>query len=195
MNTRPQGPNTNDRIEVEVFPTGSTTARAPDGSEDAGVDDQTRRGGALMRDGYDHVRDIQARPGHRLGTPIEPAPSGRRGGPADIVRPVLVNPILATEFAISGELFTDAVPHLDIERWDDDGRRFLVWAATVHREHRHCVPATLHLLASPSMVVTVLELVPSRQVRWGCDRFVHDGIAAMEVLARRLEQCSSTAAA
>jgi hypothetical protein len=37
------------------------------------------------------------------------------------------------------------------------------------------------------MVVTVLELVPQRRVRWHRRRFIRDGIAALDALAARLE--------
>ncbi len=45
---------------------------------------------------------------------------------------------------------------------------------------------SLHLLAAPSMVVTVLELVPRRRLRWQRNGFVQDGIAVIDQLATRL---------
>lgn len=193
---------THEPPEFEVFPTGTTTARAPgDAGEDAldmwlGMSDRLRRGSAVVRDGYEHARDFQARPGHRPGGAVEMT-SGRDGGGTDVVRPVLVDPMTACRLAVTGSLFAEPIEHLDIEHHDHDPdeARYLVWAANLTSDHGRPVPATLHLLASPSMVVTVLELIPRRRLRWGRERFVRDGVAAVEVLARRLEDVQARRAA
>ena len=183
-------------VELDVFATGATIAHAPDAivartTIDDATDttgDRLRRSGELVRNGLEHVREFQARPGHRPGPPRVPvgSASSRRGGDTDIVRPVLVPPSFAGEFAIGGELFAEPVPYLSIcHRDDGNEQRFLMWDAeldsggTVRR-------VTLHLLASPSMVVTVLELVPCKRLRHGRERFVADGVAAVDVVARRI---------
>lgn len=86
---------------------------------------------------------------------------------------------------LSGEVFADPVPHLVIDAEHVDAR-FLVWRVTVVGDHVRPVPATLHLLGSPSMVVTVLELVPGRRLRWGHERFVRYGVEALDELAHRI---------
>jgi hypothetical protein len=186
--------------EFEVFPTGTTIARAPDDIDEAfefGARERLRRGSAAVRDGYEHARDFHARPGHRPGGTTAPVTSGRDGGDTDIVRPVLVDPLIACQLAVSGQLFAEPIDHLDIEHHsqDPDEARYLVWRASLTSDHGRPVPATLHLLASPSMVVTVLELVPRRRLRWNRDRFVRDGVAAIEVLAHRLERAQPRRAA
>jgi hypothetical protein len=190
--------------ELEVFSTGTTVAclpdRPPTGPEhpaaaerdDApSLGDRLRHGGEVVLEGLEHARGFHARPGHRPGTPpltIGTA-SARAGGDSDIVRPVLVSPTLACELATSGTLFADPIPHLAIARGDDDVRRFLVWDGLLDSGGRQR-GVTFHLLASPSMVVTVLELVPRRRLRRHRDQFIADGVAAVETIARRLEQAA-----
>ncbi len=54
--------------------------------------------------------------------------------------------------------------------------------------HLRSVPATLHLRATPSMVLSVLELVPRRRLRWRRDAFVAAGVEAVEALAHEFER-------
>jgi len=184
------------RDELDVFATGATIAHAPEAivvratvdGEIGTAGDRLRRSGELVRSGLEHAKDFQARPGHRPG--VSRAPVGtasyRRGGDTDIVRPVLVPPAFASEFAIAGELFAEPVPNLSIHHHDDgDEERFLMWDAQLDSGGARR-RVTLHLLASPSMVVTVLELVPCKRLRHGRERFVADGVAAVDVVARRL---------
>lgn len=113
----------------------------------------------------------------------------RSGAKHDIVRPLLVAPGAASRIALSGDVFALPVPHLviDVDHVDD---RLLVWAVAVVGVHVRPVPATLHLLGSPSMVVTVLELVPARRLRWGHARFVRYGVEAIDELAHRIERAA-----
>lgn len=166
--------------ELDVFATGDTTVIAPwDDPASHALADAVRRGTAA-------VFDLHARPGYRPGVPIATS-SGRRGGDADIVRPVLVDPRLAASIAGSGALFDEPVDGLDIDRARaDTSRRYLVWTGRLTGEHVAGVPIALHLLASPSMVVTVVEMVPQRRLRWNRRGFVLDGVAAIEVVAARL---------
>lgn len=171
----------------EVFPTGATVLRVRDPAADDGTSlaDHLHRSGELVRAGYDHARNFHARPGPRPG--VVPATSGRVGGDADIVRPVLVDPATASHLAISGTLFAAPIAALTIDEHDGDPDRYLVWNAHLSTDRGRPIPATLHLLGSPSMVVTVLELVPRRRLRWRLDGFVRVGVAAIEELAHRLE--------
>ena len=141
--------------------------------------------GSITRWGF------HARPGHRPGTPPQTigTASARAGGDSDIVRPVLVSPTFACELATSGALFADPIPHLAITKGNDDARRFLMWDGQLDSGGRRR-GVTFHLLASPSMVVTVLELVPRRRLRRHRDQFIADGVAAVETIARRLEQAA-----
>ena len=146
-----------------------------------------------MRDGIEHARDFQARPGRRPGAApvLAGTTSSRAGGDTDIVRPVLVSPRFASEFAITGRLFAEPVPYLSISPCADAEQRFLIWDGVLDcAGRRHSV--TFHLLASPSNVVTVLELVPCRRLRRQRQRFIDDGVAAVEVIARRLQHAART---
>ena len=174
---------------IEIFATGTTSiATGTDEFVPHDVGELVRRGGASLHDGYDRLRELQARPGHRPGVSTSGLRSARRGE-SDVVRPVAVNPGTASAAAVSGVLFDGTIPHLRVEHDDRDGAgaELLVWQSTVTHGRRRGVPATLHLLASPSMVVTVLELVPQRRVRWNRRRFIRDGIVALDALAARLE--------
>jgi len=179
-----------DADSFEVFPTGATVVRALDARpDDVVVGETLRRTGRAVRDGYDHAREFRARPGHRPG-PTVGQPGAREGGDADIVRPVLIDPLKACRLAVSGELFASPIDHLRIEG-HVGAAEYLVWDARITTDHGRGVPATLHLLASPSMVVTVLELIPRRRLRRTRGRFVRDGVAAIEELARRLQQSAA----
>lgn len=114
--------------------------------------------------------------------------SARTGTGDDVVRPVHVDPIAACELAVSGRLFAEPIPHLLVADDHEVAARYLLWNAELVSGRRRPMPAALHLLASPSMVVTVLELVPRRRIRWRRKRFVRDGIEAVEVIAHRLQR-------
>jgi hypothetical protein len=149
--------------------------------------------GELVRDGIEHARDFQARPGPRPGAApvLAGTTSSRAGGDTDIVRPVLVSPRFASEFAITGRLFAEPVPHLSVSPGADAEQRLLIWDGLLDcAGRRHSV--TFHLLASPSNVVTVLELVPCRRLRRQRQRFIDEGVAAVEVIARRLQYAART---
>lgn len=174
---------------IEVFPTGPTLSRAPSPaaptdeptSDDRPVDEQPS-------DGPHGHRSYHARPGHRPGT-TPGTTSARAGGGSDIVRPLLVAPATASRIVLSGEVFVLPVPHLRIDT-DHADARFLVWTATIVGDQLRPIPATLHLLGSPSMVVSVLELVPARRLRWGRERFVRYGVEAVDELAHRIEHAA-----
>jgi hypothetical protein len=102
---------------------------------------------------------------------------------------LLVPPGTASRIVLAGEVFEMPLPHLRIEN-DRFDARFLVWAVAIVGERERPVPATLHLHGSPSMVVTVLELVPSRRLRWGRERFLRYGIEAIDALAHRIERAA-----
>lgn len=114
--------------------------------------------------------------------------SARTGTHDDVVRPVHVDPIAACELAVSGRLFAEPIPHLVVAGDHEVAAKYLLWDAELVCGRRKPLPAALHLLASPSMVVTVLELVPRRPIRWRRRRFLRDGIQAVETLATRLER-------
>lgn len=167
-----------DDHEIDVFATGTTLLLAPgDPDGHSPVADLVRRA----------AHDYHARPGHRPGVPIATT-SGRRSGDCDVVRPVLVDPRRASAVAADGRLFDDEIDGLEFvasahERADRD---VLVWAARLSGAHVRSIPVSLHLLASPSMVVTIIELVPQRRLRWNRTGFLADGVAVVERIARRL---------
>ena len=166
--------------ELDVFATGDTSVVASQlPSRPSAIGDVVRRSSAA-------VRDLHARPGHRPGTPIATT-SGRRTGPADIIRPVHLDPRRAAAFALE-DLFRDPIAGLTLDnRTADTQRRYLVWTGRLSSVRFRPVRVAIHLLASPSMAVTVLELVPQDSVRWSQRAFVHAGIDVMEHLADRLD--------
>ena len=170
-----------DRIEIEVFVVEDDAAT--DHANHPTVADHVRRGYELVRD---HARDVHAAPGYRVGA--VPAISGtRRGGSCDIVRSLRVDPWTAS--AIAGSRAFRHHPHrfltfLEADPGDD---RVLTWTVLVATPRLRAVPATLHLRAAPSMVLSVLELVPRRRLRWRRTAFIDAGVAAIESLARELE--------
>ena len=87
----------------------------------------------------------------------------------------------------------DAIDHLRHRVDDGIAARWLTWPVELVVWTRRPVAASLHVRASPSMVVTVLELVPTSRVRLGRRRFVRRGIAAIESLAAEIERRASTA--
>lgn len=168
--------------DVEIFATGDSEMLGPRSDVLAGVvSGAVRRGSAA-------ILDLHARPGYRPGAKIATS-SGRRTGPSDIVRPVLVDPRRACALAGDGELFSTRIDGLELDdEQADDSRQFLVWTGRMSGAHIGVVPISLHLLASPSLVVTVLELVPQERLRWHRRSFVRAGIDVVEALAVRLDR-------
>ncbi|MEO6651728.1 MAG: hypothetical protein ABIP17_03620 [Ilumatobacteraceae bacterium] len=163
--------------ELEIFATGSSTLVA--------VDTEPSHAIATLRRGIT-MPDFHARPGHRPGTRVA-LTSARAGGDTDVVRPVLIDPWLAWELADSGALFHDPVDGLLVEERNDELRSSLTWCAMLTGDGIRPTATRLHLRASPSMVVTVLELIPQRRVRWNRTAFVRAAVASIETLAHRLE--------
>jgi hypothetical protein len=184
--------------ELEVFATGTTAIVHVGGDEpDPARGDDAGTTAELLRRTGAAMLDIHARPGHRPGRPIVIA-SARRGGDTDIVRSVLIHPAIACRVATSGRLFRDPIDGFDVNEADDadDDRRFLVWHAALSGSHVSRIPVSLHVLASPSLVVTVLEIIPQRPLRWKRDGFVRDGIDVIDRVAARLTRlCVQPAAA
>jgi hypothetical protein len=148
-----------------------------------------------VADGYraavDRARDIHAADGYRPGG-VRPETAGnRRGGACDIVRPMLVDPLIASAIAVSPTFRSRGHLHLTFAEGADSDERALTWKVIVRSPRLGAVPATLHLSASPSQVVSVLELVPQRRLRWRANRFVEVGIAAIDSLADELQTASS----
>lgn len=183
----PQGthdePNRSDD-EIVVFPTGVTLARgtATNEASPAVIVDRPAAADSPAR------REFHARPGHRPGA-TPGVTSSRAGGDTDIVRPLLVAPGIACRIVLAGGVFDLPLPHVRIHR-DRIDAQLLIWPVSIVGDRVRPVPATLHLHSSASMIVTVLELVPTRRVRWGRDRFLRYGIEAIDVLAHRIERAA-----
>lgn len=176
--------------ELEVFATGSSEwreiERPPTDDEIlTAFADQIHKTGSVVRGAVQHARDFQARPGPRPGHLAPTTASARRGGGTDIVRPALIDPLVACELALSGSLFVEPLQHLVVR--GPAHRASLTWDVTLTTGRHRRQPATLHLLASPSMVVTVIELVPRCRIHRHRRRFLAEGIAALDELAGRLE--------
>lgn len=183
-------PTRHDHGQIEVFATGDTIALLP--TTWTGDDEPTGSmvpPAAPQTTGDEVVVPFHARRGPRPGG-LPPTTSSRRGGDSDIVRPLLVHPAVASALALGGTVFAPPLPHLRMRARSEGDERYLVWSVEIAGVHSRPVPATLHLLASPSLVVTVLELVPACRLRWGRDRFVAFGVEAIDALARRIERAA-----
>lgn len=165
-----------DRVEIELFV-------VDDVGDHPSLADHVRHGYQFVRD---HPIEVRAAAGPRLG-PGPTATDGRRGGDCDIVRSIRVDPWTASEIAGSGAFRRDEHRYLTFVDADPGDDRALSWRVVVASPRLRSVPATLHLRATPSMVLSVLELVPRRRLRWRRDAFVAAGVEAVESLAREFE--------
>lgn len=187
------GDTTDEIIEIEVFATGRTILIPADDRahgdhpsiDVATIGEQLQRAGHAVHEGFEHARAVRAAPGHRPGRAIPTTPdtaSRRRGGGCDIVHSIHLDPVRACAAATSGRWLDHPVDR--IELLDDSAAADLLWEVEIVGHRR--TAATLHLLASPSMVVTVLELIPHERLRWRRSQFIRDGVAAAESLAGEL---------
>ena len=181
--------------EIEIFATGSTILRAaaPAADTDSAGDPPSIWIDQPTADDESH-RGYHARPGHRPGvqrTGGAATTSLRRGESADIVRPMFVPPERAVS-VVDDIRVIDEIRHLHHRTDDGAGSRWLTWPVDLVVWPRRPIAATLHVRASPSMVVTVLELVPTRRLRLGRRRFVRRGVAAIESLAAEIERQTRT---
>lgn len=187
-----------ERVELEVFATNSTVA-APADALTASGELTAGLGSSLaghLLDGCGrvaHALDGHAVAGPRPGATPMSVTSSRRGNPCEVVRPLLLDPRLAAAVASSGEFRRRPHRYLTFSpRGDAGDDRSLTWEVVIAPPgRRRTVPATLHLLASPSMVVSALELIPHRRFRWRRGRYLAVGIAAIDALARELESAPS----
>jgi hypothetical protein len=177
--------------DVVVYATGSTIALAPDDESTVdgptAVGDQLRRAASAVHDGLEHARRFHARPGPRLGAGTPATTSNREGVRSEIVRPVLVDPRIASDLAMSGRLFAEPIPRLSIQQPTRPQPANLVWTASLRTGRLRRRSAKLHVTASPSFNVTVLELIPTNHRRLGARAFLRVGLPAIEELVRRLQ--------
>lgn len=174
-----------DRIELDVFVVDDRGRIVVDADDDdrERVGDQFRR---RCHSVVEHARDLQATPGPRPGA-VAATTSTRRGGDCDIVRSMRVDPWTASTIAGSQRFRLGRhrlLTFLDADPGDD---RNLSWKVLVDTPRRRTVPATLHLRAAPSMVISVLELTPRRRLRWRRTAFIDAAVAAVDSLAREFE--------
>lgn len=160
--------------------------RAPIGATPVG--DQVRRAVTVLHGGVDHARRYHAKAGPRMGATPAAIVTTREGARSEIVRPVLVDPWRAWQVAGSGQLFAEPIPRLSVDaRTTPDETADAAWAASLRTGWVLRRPARLHVSASPSLNVTVLELIPARRRRIGNRSFLRVGLAVVEELAHRLE--------
>lgn len=176
--------------EIEIFATGSTVVRArsgepafetwhpPAGLDSAPAETRTRS-----------ARGYHARAGHRPGGAAPPlgSVSVRQGRPTDIVRPIFVDPTFAAALVTDGAVL-ERLPHIEVLEPDGDTDQLLSRPLVVIDRLHRSIEARLHVRASPSMVVTVLELMPTCRLRLGRRRFVERSVESVDVLARRIER-------
>lgn len=135
--------------------------------------------------GIDHVRRFRARSGPRPGAITQ---DRRRGDDVEVVQTCHVRAAATEELVwtgrlrglrISGLAFSDE-PHRE-------GRSAFVWHARLRTGPFARRAATLHITATPSANLTVLELIPDRRRVFGTRRFVSRGVRSVEELATRIE--------
>ena len=174
-----------ERVEVELIVVGQP--EMPDPDVGPSLADQVRRGYEVVRQ---HTGEVHAADGFRLGA-VPTATSTRRGGDCDIVRSMRVDPWTAASIAGSPAFRHHHHRFLtfdDPERGDD---RALTWKVIIASPGLRPIPATLHLRAAPSMVLSVLELVPRRKLRWRRTAFISTGVEAVEALAHDFQVVSA----
>lgn len=176
-----------ERVEVELIVVGQPETPDP-AVPGPSLAEQVRRGYEVVRE---HAAEVHAADGYRPGaTPA--ATSTRRGGDCDIVRSMRVDPWTAASIAGSRAFRRHDHRFLrfdEAERGDD---RALTWRVIIWSQGLRPVPATLHLRAAPSMVLSVLELVPRRKLRWRRAAFIDAGVEAVEALAHDFQAACDT---
>lgn len=171
-----------ERVEIEVFVVHDGTT--PDARGHVSLADRARHGYEVVRES---AGDFQAAPGYRLGA--VPAPtSSRRGGDCDIVQSMRVDPWTAAAVAGSRAFRRSDHRYLTFLESERDDDRALAWRVVVASPQLRSIPATLHLRAAPSMVLSVLELVPGRRLRLRRAAFVATGVQAIESLVHEFER-------
>lgn len=133
-----------------------------------------------------HLRELRAKPGYRLGPTTDR--SDRRGHHEEVAQPVFVKPRHATQVALTGALFAEPLPGLDV---DVDSRTqegdSLRWAVRVRTgRFRRRREAALSMHPSPSANLSVIELIPKKPERFQTGRFVQAGVLAVDTLGNRL---------
>jgi len=172
-----------ERVEIELLAVDDGASRGDRDPEHPSLADQVRQGYELVRE---RAGDVHAAPGYRPGE--MPAVSGTRvGGDCDVVRSMRVDPWTATTIAGSRSFRRDEHRYLTFVESDASDDRVLTWKVVIASPRLRAVPATLHLRAAPSMVLSVLELVPRRRLRWRQAAFVAAGVEAVESLALEFE--------
>lgn len=136
-------------------------------------------------------RHFQAKAGSRLGTPGGRV--ARRRSPEDVVQPSSIRPHAAERAILDGSLFTEPLPRLNVDQRslviNDFGATWKTTLRTGFLRRRH---ARLRIYPSPSQNLTVLALIPTRRRRRSHgERFVRNGVSAIQTLSRRLERVSS----
>jgi len=138
-------------------------------------------------DGRPAMPTYRARPGLRPGG-YDDRP-GRGGGREDVVAPVRVVPGLASFALHRGELFDEPIPGLEVDVSSlKIDRRGSSWRAVVHygRIGRHHRRATLRAYPSPSLNLTILELIPVEPRLVHTRAFIRAGVPAVATLSLRL---------
>ena len=169
---------------IEVFGVG------PDGEliEIRSRADRAWDGRTSDDDGPEQVSPTyRARPGRRPGGYEDR--KGRSGGREDVMTPVAVLPGIASRVLHSGALFQHPIPGLSVDRESlESDAGGSSWKATVEcgRFRRRPRKATLRAYPTPSLNLTVLELVPTRPRLIHTRSFVDVGVQAIVTLSERL---------
>jgi hypothetical protein len=135
-------------------------------------------------------RHFRAKAGSRLGT--TGGRVARRRSPEDVVQPSSIRPHAAERAILDGSLFTEPLPRLDVDQRSLVINHFgATWKTTLRTGFLRRRHARLRIYPSPSQNLTVLALIPTRRRRSHGERFVRNGVSAIQTLSRRLERVSS----
>ncbi len=184
-----------DAVELDVFtigPDGELLPIRPTAS--GGADAEPHHNRAAANGVISRLGELRAQPGHRLGVVVDRAQ--RRGDFEEIMQPLAVRPGAARAVVVTGELFAEPIPSLEVNTasrvFDGDS---ITWNASV-RTGLFSRPraAALHLHPSPSANLSIIELIPSKRRRFHTHRFVSTGVVAVDILGSRLRRLAAESA-
>jgi len=175
---------------IEMFAIGSDGEPiGPEAPPTAAASDVWEQMGPVVEPGHE-PRHFRAKSGSRLGT--DEGRVARRRSPEDVVQPSSIRPSAAERAILEGSLFTEPLPQLEVDQrslvLDNFGA---TWKTTLHTGFLRRRHARLRIYPSPSRNLTVIALIPTRRRRTHGERFVRNGVSAIQTLSRRLELASS----
>ncbi len=184
-----------DVVELDVFTIGRDGELLPiDPTASGGAAAESYHHRAAGNSVISRLGELRAQPGHRLGVVVDRGQ--RRGDFEEIMQPLAVRPGAAKAVVVTGELFAEPIPSLEV---DTASRVFhgdsITWSASVRTglfSRRRA--AALHLHPAPSANLSIIELIPSKRRRFHTNRFVSAGVIAVDLLGSRLRRLAAESA-